>query len=337
MRLTRREFTGAAIAAAAAAAIPVRLLAGLRAGTFFEWKKLSDGVWAGLGGGGNALLVASRGHAALIDCKNFGLGPTLRREAIEQAGALAAVVNTHHHGDHTGGNHAFTRDTPLYAHANGKPRVVDSFARTVTQITGAGDQARDGMISRYQDQAHDKAAGEAIAADIRGLFAESSNLKADHFAPTELVTDEREVRVGDFTIVLRHVGPAHTDNDLIVRIPQLNLIHAGDMCFNRLHPFIDMNAGATTLGWIANCDAMLALCDAGTTVVPGHGEIGARAALEGQKRYFQILREKMAEAHKKGMSRDEAVAMKIDEFADFGFPQMQARSFGAVYDEMGAN
>ena len=336
MNLNRREFTGRMLGAAATAALlPHALARGSADGTFFEWKRVGDGAWAGFGGGGNALLIASAGEALLIDCKSFGLGATLRREAAAIAGALTTVLNTHHHGDHTGGNHAFTPDLPLYAHVNAKPRIVESFTRILTQAATDAGLTRDRLIRQARGQAQSAAGADAVAQDVAQIFENLDALKGTDFAPTKLVHDKAELRVGELTALLRHIGPGHTDNDVFIKIPELNIVHTGDLLFHKLHPYIDMNAGASSAGWIAGCDAIIGVCDADTTVIPGHGEIADRTGVEEQKHYFQVVRQTMAEARRAGKSRDEAAAMTIEEFKGYGFQRIKERTFGSVYDEMG--
>ena len=337
MQLTRRRFTtsmlGAAGAAALTPAVIARLLDG---GAFFEWSKVADGAWVAQGGGGNALLVTSANEALLVDCKNFGLGPVLLDECTDKVGALTTVVNTHHHGDHVGGNPTvLAADIPLYAHGNAIPRLEGFSAQAKENIARAAPEQRQRAADRLREQGHTEEGGNRAAEGMLRAFEQVQSLSERAFVPTHTLGDDETLRVGDLTVRLRHIGPGHTDNDVFIVIPELDLMHTGDLCFHNLHPFIDMGAGASSAGWIANCDAMLDVCGASTTVVPGHGAVGGRAAIDGQKQYFTILRERMAQAHADGLSREDAVAITINAFADYGFEQIRERTYGSVYDEMG--
>ncbi|RMH23778.1 MAG: MBL fold metallo-hydrolase [Planctomycetota bacterium] len=337
MPLTRREFTAAMLGAAGASALAPAALARLfDDDVFFEWRPVADGAWAILGAGGNALLIKSRDETLLIDCKNFGLGPTLLEECLRRTDAITLALNTHHHGDHVGGNPTLNATgVPIVAHANAEPRLAQTGAQMSALFT-AGQEREAQWADQVRGQGHTDAGGERAAALVPEAFAQGRGLGERAFVPSRTVGDADELRVGDLTVQLRHIGPGHTDNDVYAVIPQLNLLHTGDLCFHRLHPFIDMGAGASSAGWIESCDAMLAECDADTTVIPGHGEIGDRSAIRGQREYFSILRDRMAEARAEGLSRDEAVALTIDEFEGYGFERIKERTFGDVYDEMGA-
>jgi len=129
--LTRRGFNGRVAALAAAAAVGPALLPRAARAQFaeeFTRTELAPGMHVITGRGGNALVVAGEGGAVLIDTKVAGAGEDLRGLAETGGAPVAAVINTHHHADHTGGNPAFTGDLPVYAHENATPRVRAQFA-----------------------------------------------------------------------------------------------------------------------------------------------------------------------------------------------------------------
>ena len=105
-----------------------------------------------------------------------------------------------------------------------------------------------------------------------------------------------------------HVKNAHTDGDAVIHFPDINVIHAGDVMFNRLFPFIDLDSGGSVEGFLAAQDTIIALADDDTIIIPGHGAIASKADLK-------IAREVLADSHARvkklvdaGMSADEIVA-----------------------------
>jgi len=331
---TRREFTRALALAAGAAAVPSAAAAAMRrrqAAAVFDWSPLAGtAARLCLGRGGNAVVVADAGEAVLIDCKNAGFGHSLRAEAESNGATLNWIVNTHHHADHTGGNYAFAHDIPLLAHRNAEPRIIANgqFDRYIRGIAGVGQNADMGAPA-------DEDAVKILADAPEDFYSSGySRLEPGDFAPTRLIDDEREVRVGDTPVQLRHRGPGHTDNDVFIYFPTLNLLHTGDLVFHNLHPFIDRPAGATTEGWIRSCKSMLDLCDDQTVVVPGHGDVGGRGAIRGQIEYFQKTRDAVQKAVDAGEPREAVVNMQFDHFDGMGFDQIRPRSVGAIYDEL---
>ncbi len=333
--LSRREFTKAAAIAGLGglAAGPVawaRRLQGADDG-LFDWRPVAgrSGALAGFNGGGNALLLVSGGQALLVDTKNSGLGPTLRREAEAAAGGstLTTVVNTHHHGDHVGGNPSFTFDLEVIGHAQCAVRAEENAEQTLSGATRILD-----FISRAEEPP-----SQRVIDEVQAYVDGAGEIGAEAFAPTRRIEDDvTELTVGEIELTLHHPGNGHTDNDLFVHVPALNLIHTGDLVFHNLHCFIDVGAGATTRGWERSVQAMIDLCDADTIVVPGHGELTDVDGLRAQIEYFQQMREFVDEQRDEGSSKADIEAMTPDMFEGRGFERMGPANLGKMYDELEA-
>lgn len=292
---------------------------------FFDWKPVGDRVRVGFGQGGNCLLLAAGSEAMIVDCKNAGLGATLRREAEAFGTPLKLAVNTHHHRDHVGGNPAFTRDLPLFAHKNAVPRIA---AQHSTMLDSLGP-----MVTVLQTAK--PPTPRRVIEEAKSLADRAAQITREEFAPTQIVDDQKSISVGGVEVRLRHLGPGHTDNDLFVFIPELNLLQTGDLLFHKLHPFIDLAAGASTIGWQQNVRFMIEMCDEKTVVVPGHGEITDRSGLQKQVEYFDKLREVVRHAKDvEGMKREEVLKLKPGAFEDYGLVQLLGPALGAVFDEL---
>ncbi|WP_262504736.1 MBL fold metallo-hydrolase [Salinibacter ruber] len=194
---------------------------------------------------------------------------------------LAMVINTHHHGDHVGGNGVFARHTDrLVAHAN------------VPELMRAG--AEDG------------------AADEKTY-------------PTETFQDTWSEPLGDETITLRYRGPAHTGGDAIVVFENANIVHVGDLVFNRAYPFIDVGGGADSQGWIDSLETIHGALDDDTIVIHGHGNpdfgvTGGREDLLVVRDFLSALNEYVTQQRQAGASLDEMKQTKVlDGFEAFNF------------------
>jgi glyoxylase-like metal-dependent hydrolase (beta-lactamase superfamily II) len=289
---------------------------------FFEWKPVAEGVDAGIGGGGNSMVIRGKGAAAIVDCKLAPFGPVLRREAAGLGTPITQVINTHHHADHTGGNWAFSPDIPIVIHQRALPRIqqqVDQYQNAIR----AGERTLGTRIGP---------AADAIRADIRAALQRLDSLTAFSFLPRASFSDRKDLDIGGVTVALIHFGSGHTDNDIIVCLPQKNVIHAGDLLFMGRHPVMDRPAGATTVGWCDSLRKVIEMCDAKTHVVPGHGELTDVAGLRGQIEYFEKMREFIGAAIKEGKSRDEVVKLPVPEaYANYGSSE---RTVGAIFDEL---
>lgn len=331
MQLSRRTFIAhGAIVAGAFAFAPLGLGLPTARGAwtrlsddYFDWKPLKDGALAAFGEGGNALLAASKGKSLLVDCKNAPFGASLRREAERRGATLAAVVNTHHHADHTGGNPAFARDVPLYAHPAVRNRVAAQLDRYKAQIEGGLAQ-----IARSQRPGKDE-----VLAEAKALAERVASLTVEDFAPTEPLANSESLRVGDLTVIMRHFGRGHTDNDVIVHIPELDILHMGDLLFHGLHPYWDADASPSSAGWIEACKRAAGMCGPRTIVVPGHGEITDVSGIRKQIAYFEAVRQAAAKARTDGVSREDFLKIELPIFEGLGFEQVKPRVLGGVYDE----
>jgi glyoxylase-like metal-dependent hydrolase (beta-lactamase superfamily II) len=77
-----------------------------------------------------------------------------------------------------------------------------------------------------------------------------------------------------------HLGPGHTDGDSVIHFTKSNVIHMGDLFFNGMFPFIDLGSGGTVEGYVANVAKVLQMLPAGAKIIPGHGPLADRVALE---------------------------------------------------------
>ena len=337
--MNRRDFTTLLSGALLGLAVPGSVSAAPRRGsrldalfgadrqeTYFTWVRVADGVTAVLGGGGNSMVVQGRNGALVSDAKNFGLGTTLRRESEAQGLPVRWFVNTHHHGDHSGGNAAFA-DVERVAHRNTEPRIRETAARNLGRAT----EVLDALAQQV-------AAGDApaeLTADIdraRGMLAAAT---PDTMVPETLHSGEYAVDVDGAPVELRWISAGHTDGDSFLYLPDRNVIHAGDLIFDGRHPFVDVSSGSTPQGWIGCLDAMLEVADSSTAVIPGHGTVGGRERIETQREYFLQLTDIVERGLRDGRTRDEIVASEPENLVSLsGADRFLPTNLGIVYDEL---
>jgi glyoxylase-like metal-dependent hydrolase (beta-lactamase superfamily II) len=214
------------------------------------------------------------------------------------------LVNTHHHGDHTGGNPVFKGSVKqILAHAN-VPRLQREAA------------------ARQAAARPDAPAPEIVVADAT-------------FANTW------EEDIGGERMALKYYGAAHTSGDAVVTFRKADVVHMGDLVFNRMHPFIDRPAGASIANWIKVLEGTVADHGNGTTYIFGHGSVkfgptGARADLLYMRDYLTALLEFVRGEIKAGKPKE--VIVKITDplkgFPDHG-PLIE-RVLTPAYDELSA-
>ena len=178
------------------------------------------------------------------------------------------LVNTHHHGDHTGGNEGFRPFAVILAHENVRKRMLAS-PQTILKEYPA-----------YLEDAKKKGNAEDIKF-LEDAIAWAKKVKVEEIA-APVVTFDSEVRVhvGDETIDVWHTPPAHTDGDSVIYFEKAKVLHMGDVFFHRIVPFIDVSAGGSAKGYLASIDAVVARVAADVKIIPGHGEATDLAGLK---------------------------------------------------------
>ncbi|BCW88280.1 hypothetical protein sos41_14190 [Alphaproteobacteria bacterium SO-S41] len=202
---------------------------------------IAPGVRLLSGTSGNVLIVDGPTGALIVDDERAT--DIAEIEAAVGAGPVRIVINTHWHLDHSGGNEAFAK----------------AGATIIAQ--------RNVRLRRRTDQ--------FMAAYNKTIPAAPADA-----LPSVVFDAALDVYQGGETLHLTHAPNAHTDGDIIVRLEKANVLHLGDIFFNGLFPFIDTGSGGGIQGLIAAVDTALALADAKTVIVPSHGAIADRAALQ---------------------------------------------------------
>lgn len=207
------------------------------------------------------------------------------------------VIDTHHHGDHTGGNGTFK--------AAGAKTIV----------------------------AHARVPELQKAAAARQPNAPPPTL------PDQTFPETFRQDLGDEIVSAKHYGPAHTGGDIVVHFERANVVHMGDLMFNRRHPFIDRPGGASIQGWITLLDQVMKAHGADTVYIFGHaGEAfkatGTRADLQVQRDYLSALLDLVRKEKAAGRSREEFVktSAPLAGFPDHG-PLIE-RVTSAAWDEL---
>ena len=236
-------------------------------------EQLAPGVAVLFGAGGNVGVSYGEDGTVLIDDQFAPLTGKIQT-AIAGLGAspVKFLINTHWHGDHTGGNENFGKaGAVIMAHDNVRVRMASD------QKTGFGEI-----------KASPKAALPVIT------YAEGLKLHLNG----------EEVRVVS-------VPPAHTDGDSIVHWTKSNVIHMGDLYFNKVtFPFVDRGSGGDVRGVIIAADKALAMADDATKIIPGHGPVATKADLKAYRDMVSEIVSRVEKAAKEGKTLDEVKAMK---------------------------
>lgn len=248
---------------------------------------VATGVYMLEGAGGNIGLSVGKDDAFIIDDQYAPLTPKIKAAvATVTPKPVRFVVNTHWHGDHTGGNEAMAGSGAIiFAHENVRRRM-----------------------SKEQ-------------------FLEAFNWRTPPSPPAALpaitFSDTITFYINDDTLHTFHVRNAHTDGDAIVVFRKANVVHMGDTFFNGFYPFIDVSTDGSLIGMIAAANQVLAMTNASTRVIPGHGPLATRADLVRYRDMLATVRQRVGRLVAQRRTLQQVIAAKpladLDEAWGKGF------------------
>ena len=232
--------------------------------------------------GGEAGLVVVDTHASSLAAR--GVIEEIRALGV---GAVTAVVNTHEHFDHTFGNGAFLQeyaDVPVHA-------TEEAAART----TASGERIKELYLTEPEDP-------------------HGPEVRATTIVPaTETFSSVRVLDLGDRQVELVHPGRGHTGGDLVARIPDADVLLAGDLVEESGPP--NYGADSFPLEWPSSLDLVLGLLSSTTVVIPGHGSVTDRDFVVAQQADVGRVAETIRELASEGVLVEDALAS-----AEWPFP-----------------
>jgi cyclase len=267
-----------------------------------------DGTW----GWSNAGLISAGGASLLVDTL-FDL--ELTREmldamrAVTERSPIDAAMNTHGNGDHCFGNVLLPDGAEVYATAG-----------AVAEMQAAPPQ----LVNALK---HADALGPEFTAYIRRIFGPFRFEDIELRTPTSTFEGALDLRVGDRTVHLIEVGPAHTDGDAIVHVPDAGVVFTGDILFIEGTPIV---WAGPLHNWLAACDRILSL--GAHTLVPGHGPVTDASGVADVKRYLTYVHDQARARFEAGMDAEQAADdIDLSDFAGWGDPERIAET---VYREL---
>jgi glyoxylase-like metal-dependent hydrolase (beta-lactamase superfamily II) len=232
--------------------------------------KLTDNIYVLVGQGGNIGLFVGEDGVFMID-DQFAPLTTKILTAIKTITdkPVRYLINTHWHGDHTGGNLNMAKEGAIIvSHENVRKRM------SMDQV-------------------------------VRGRTKKASPKQA---LPVITFTKDMMYHFNGDDVLITHVHDAHTDGDALVYFTKNNVLHMGDAYFQAKFPYIDTSSGGTIDGYIAGIQKALMLSDDETQIVCGHGKVSKKAEMKLYLQMLKTLRNRVAAEKSKGKSLKEVVA-----------------------------
>lgn len=236
--------------------------------------QLSTNVYMLTGSGGNiGVLVGPEGNL-IVDDQYAPLSDKIRKAVYAiNPGEVRYVINTHLHGDHTGGNENFRKlGATLVAHDNVRARMMKE------------------SVNR------------------EGKPVPPRNAEA---WPVVTFEERLSVHLNGEDLRLHYLDRGHTDGDVVVQFLKSNVIHTGDAFVRERYPFIDLTSGGSFLGYIRTLQQIYDLADDQTKVIPGHGALATRADVKALHDKLSDIRDQVIAALNKGTKPEELAALPV--------------------------
>lgn len=268
-------------------------------------EKVGGTVYMLEGAGGNIGVSVGDDGIVLVDDEFAPLAPKIK-EALRGLTdkPIRVVLNTHWHGDHTGGNAIFGAEAPIVAHENVRKRLMEGAPARMF-----GDKKMDPVPP------------------------------APHGAlPVITFEDQLQVHFNGEDIRAIHVPAGHTDGDVVLWFTQSNVVHMGDDFMTIGFPIVDLGSGGSVRGYAAAIDRVVAQVPADAKIIPGHGKV---SGVEDLKKFSATIKDciKLVQAAvAKHRTLEKVLAAKpLAKYDDMGKGFMKTDAFvTTIYTELTA-
>jgi cyclase len=229
-------------------------------------------------GAGNIGIISHSSGVIVIDSMMANTSDSVRAaiKGVPGNNAIRFLINTHWHSDHTDGNASLGKGAIIVAHENVRP-----------------------LLEKPQ-----------------ALMGQKTTPLPAEALPSISYSETLTLYSGDMPVLLVHYAHAHTNGDTVVYIDNYKVVHMGDMFFNGLFPFLDVDHGGDIVNWVRQLDAILANLPADVKIIPGHGPLAGVAELKAFRQMLSDSAEIVNKQIKSGKTLEQIKAAGLpDSFA----------------------
>ena len=244
------------------------------AGVEIKTEQVAPGIYMLVGQGGNIGVSVGEDGVFMIDDQFAPLTDRITAAVAALSDRpIRFVINTHWHGDHTGGNENLGKQGALIV-------------------------AHDNVYARMSTDTEIAAFNQVVPASPKGAL------------PVITFNDNLTFRLNGEEIRAVHYKHSHTDGDSVIHFVNANVIHTGDIWFNGFYPFIDVSNGGSIDGVISSIMTLIDLADDNTRIIPGHGPLGDKQGMQGYLEVLETVRDRMNSLIAEGKSLEEIIELK---------------------------
>jgi glyoxylase-like metal-dependent hydrolase (beta-lactamase superfamily II) len=254
-----------------------------------------------MGIGGNIAVSNGVDGVFIVDDDVAPMSPKIKAAiATISPAPVEMVFNTHWHFDHTGGNTVFGEQGALIV-------------------------------------AHDNVRQRMSTPQFSSFFNTETKPSPDVALPVITFDNTATFHLNGQTIRAIHTTPAHTDGDAIFIFEEANVVHLGDVFFNGMYPFIDIDGGGSVQGIIDAVDSILPMLNEDTQIIPGHGPLATLNDLKSYRSMLKLVTARIQVLVDEGKTREDVIILR----PTFNFDEDWSWSFlpperwaGLIYDSV---
>jgi len=251
--------------------------------------KVTDRIYMLKGSGGNIGVLVGEDGILMIDDQYAPLSEKIAKAiAALDKGKIRFLINTHIHGDHSGGN--------------------ENFSKAGASIV-AHEKVREGMMKEHVN-------GEHIDPP-----------RPREALPVITLTEGMKFHMNGEDIEVFHLGRAHTDGDVVVYFKQSNVYHTGDVFVRYGYPYIDMSRGGTVKGFVSFLDQLIERMDDTAKVIPGHGELATKKDVIVFRDKIKDMYQGVVTAIQKGIKLEDITSIEVAKKYDKEWGEGKGKDF----------
>lgn len=246
------------------------------------------------------------------------------------------LILTHFHGDHINGISSFPHNVKIIAHSSltenykqlseaNLKKYIDNvlpgyLVNLKLQMGSINNKESDGYLTLKKDYE----INQEYYNDIQNIKFREPDITFDDFY---------RFRISDERIMLECPGPGHTNDNILVKFSNHNVIHTGDFIFNKSFPYTIEEHGVDIYNWVKTLDDLKK--ENIYTVIPGHGEVGPKIILQEQSEYFKTLAQKVERLKKQGLNLNQIIAKcDIKDYDLIGNEEQFPENIKVIYNQL---
>jgi cyclase len=284
--------------------------------------QVKDSIFMLKGRGGNIGVSVGEDGVFIIDSQfPDASSDIIRRVKSLSKKPIKLLVNTHHHGDHVGGNGNLAAEGALvFSHEKARRRMAAPYMEEAQEkhqrkidsiIDGQGNK-----ISTDEDRKMAVRDAEKIVGNLEDYINPPEGI-----LPVVSFSKDLTLNFNGEKIMVIHIPNAHTDGDVILYFTKSNVLHTGDAFVNKTYPYIDSENKGSLNGYILGLLKIIGMINSETRIIPGHGAIASKDDVSYTYNMLRFLNERIALNVVQKKTEDQVAAMSelTKEYDDKGF------------------